>query len=108
MIAPRGLDGALDGLGAGVGEEHLVGERQRAQFRRQRLLLGNAKEVGDVPQLAGLLGERGDERGMGVAEGIDGDATGKIEQPASVGGLDPGALAARERDRGAREGLVER
>ena len=43
-----------------------------------------------------------------MAERIDGDAAAEIEQPVAVGGLDPRALAAREGDRRAGEGVIER
>ena len=79
VIAPRQLDGAFAGLGARVAEEHLVGERHLAQPLGQPLLAGDAVEVGAVPELAGLLGERGDQLGMGVAQRVDGDAAAEIQ-----------------------------
>ena len=80
LIAPRRLDGALDRFGAGIAEEDLVGEGLAHELGGERLLLGNAVEVGDVPELAGLLGQRLDQRRMGVAQRIDGDAAREIEQ----------------------------
>ena len=77
LIAARDLDRAFAGLGAGIAEEHLVGERRRDQPLGEPLLAGDAIEVGGVPELAGLLGQRGDERGMRVAERVDGDAEAK-------------------------------
>ena len=79
VIAPRQLDGALAGLRAGIAEEHLVGERHLAQPLGQPLLAGDAIEIGAVPQLLRLLGERGDQLGMRVAQRIDGNAAGEIE-----------------------------
>ena len=52
VVAPRQLDGALAGLGAGIAEEHLVGEGRLAQPLGQPLLAGDAVEVGAVPELA--------------------------------------------------------
>ena len=68
VIAPRQLDGALAGLRAGIAEEHLVGEGHLAQPLGEPLLAGDAVEVGGVPQLVRLLGERGDQLGMGVTQ----------------------------------------
>ena len=79
-----------------------------AKLLGERLLLRDPEEIGDVPELAGLLGQRLDQRRVGVAERIDGDAAGEIEHAAAVGGLEPHALAAREGDRRARERVVER
>ena len=61
MIAPRRLDRGLARLGAGIAEEHLVGERHGDQPLGQPLLALDAVEVGGVPELAGLLGQRRDE-----------------------------------------------
>ena len=109
MVAARRLDGALDRLGAGIGEEDLVGEGQRGRASRPaRSCSGNAEEVGDVPELPGLLGQRRDQSRMGVAERVDGDAAGEVEKASAVGGLEPGALAAREGERRTRERVVER
>ena len=60
VVAARRLDGALHRLGAGIGEEHLVGEGRGDQPLGEAALAGNLVEVGDVPELAGLLGQRGD------------------------------------------------
>ncbi len=84
MIAPRGLDRALAGLGAGIAEEHLVGEGHRDEPLRQPLLPFDAIEVRRVPQLAGLLGQRRDEARVRMPERVDGDAGGEIEIPVAV------------------------
>ncbi len=68
MIAARGLDRAFDRLGAGIGEEHPVREGRGAEPRRETLLLGDAIQIRDVPELVRLLGQCLDEMGMGVAE----------------------------------------
>ena len=87
VVAARGLDRALDRLRAGVAEEDLVGEGQARQPLGERLLLRHAVEVGDVPELLGLLGQRRDQRRVGMAERGDRDAAGKIEHAAAVGRL---------------------
>ena len=46
----------------------------RDQPLGQPLLARDAVEVGGVPELAGLLGQRRDELGVRVAERVDGDA----------------------------------
>ena len=79
VVAPRQLDGALAGFGARIAEEHLVGERGLAQPLGETLLAGDAVEIGAVPQLARLLGQRRDQLGMGMAQRVDGDAAGEIE-----------------------------
>jgi hypothetical protein len=61
-----------------------------------------------MPDFSGLLGQRGDELRMGVAERIDGDAAREIEEAATVGGLQPAALAAGEGERRAGKGVIER
>src|SRR5690606_24292508 len=58
MIAARGLDRAFERLGTGIGEEDAVGEAGLGQTRAQPRLPRNLVEVEDVPQLAGLLGQR--------------------------------------------------
>jgi hypothetical protein len=49
-----------------------------------------------VPQLGGLLLQRGDQMRMGMAERIDRDAGGEIEIALAIGCDQPGALAARK------------
>ena len=66
LVAARQLDDALHRLGAGVAEEHLVGEAVRGQALGQARALGDLVEVGDVPQLGRLLGECGDQVRVGV------------------------------------------
>ena len=68
MIAARDLHRAFDRLGAGIGEEHIVGEGLLAEPRRQPLLSRDAMQIGHMPQFFGLLGERLDEMRMRVAE----------------------------------------
>jgi hypothetical protein len=49
-------------------------------------LARNLVEVGDMPELAGLFGERGDKMRMGVAKRIDGDAGCEIEVALAISG----------------------
>ena len=108
VIAARRLDGALDRLGAGIGEEHLVGEGRGDQPLGEAALAGNLVEVGDVPELAGLLGQRGDEMRVAVAERVDGDAAAEIEVALAVVGDQPAALAPLEGQGRPRKGIEKR
>jgi hypothetical protein len=51
-----------------------------------------------MPELAGLFGQRRHQLGIGVTEGIDGDARPEIEIALAVLGEQPGPLAANEGD----------
>ncbi len=103
LVLARHLDGAFHGLGAGIGEKHHVRETGGAQAGGQPLALRDAVEVGDVPDLAGLLGDRGDQTRMGMAERVHRHPGGEIEVAIAVGGDEPSALArARRPDRRAR------
>ena len=52
VIAARRLDGAFDRLGAGIAEEHAVGEGRRDELLAELALAGNLEDVGDVPELS--------------------------------------------------------
>ena len=104
VIFARHLDRAFHRLGAGIAEEHGVGEARRAQPRREPLGLRNAVKVRDVPDLLRLLGHRGDKRRMGMAEHIDRHAGGEIEIARAVGRRQPGAFAPLEGEVGTRIG----
>jgi hypothetical protein len=93
------------GLGAGVGEEHLVHPGQRADAVGQRLLLGDAVDVRDVDQAADLLGQRSDQLRMRVAEPVHGDACQRVQVLPAVLVRQPRPLAAREGDRQAGVGV---
>jgi hypothetical protein len=62
----------------------------------QALELGDAEQVGDVPEPAGLLGDGGHEVRVGVAQAGHGDAGAEVEHASAVGGVKPGALPALE------------
>src|SRR5262249_35037848 len=64
----------------------------------------DAVEIGDVPDLLGLLGDRRDEVGMRVAERVHRHPRGEIEVALAVGRSEPSALAALEREIDARIG----
>ena len=98
--APQGalgeLDGVLDGLGAGVGKQHLV------EVARHDL----AERVGEVEHglvqvhvhlrvdhLAHLILRGLDDLGMAMAGVGHRDAHAEVEPLAAVGAVDPGALA---------------
>ena len=104
LVLAHHLDDAFHRLGAGVGEEHRVGEACGAQPVGQPLPLGDAVEVGDVQHLGGLLGDRCDEVRMRMAERIDRDARREIEIALAVGRNQPSALAPLECEVDARIG----
>ena len=107
-VAPRGLDRAFQRLGAGIGEEHLVGEGRPGQTLGEPGLARNFVDIGQVPQFVGLVLQRFDKVRMGVAERIDGDAGREIEIAFAGGGLQPHAMAALEHDRNAVVCVVQR
>ena len=49
MIAARDLHRAFNRLGAGIGEEHVVGEGFLAEPRSEPLLPGDAMQIGHMP-----------------------------------------------------------
>ena len=100
----RGLDRAFHRLGAGIGEEHMIGEALLAQPVGELLLLGHAEQVGDVDRLLCLRGDCGRDLRVRVTERVHGDAGGKVEIALAIGGGKPGALAVIEREVNAREG----
>ena len=100
LIAAGDLDGAFHRLGAGIAEEHEVGEGRGAQPLRQPLGLGNLEQVRDVPDLVGLRIERLDEARMRVAQRIDRDAGGEIEIALAVRRDQPNAFAPLESEIG--------
>ena len=108
MVAARRLDRAFQRLGARIGEEDLVGEGVLDEPLGKPALVGDLVEIGDVPELAGLLGQRRDQMRMAVAERIDGDAAGEIEIALAIGLDQPDTLAPLEREGSTRKGLVKR
>ena len=96
LVFARHLDRAFHRLGAGIAEEHHVGEAGFAQTPRDALGFRNFVKIGDVPHLLRLLGERGDELRMCMPQRIHGNAGGKIEIALAVRGDKPRALAPLE------------
>ena len=103
LVFARGLDRALDRLGAGIAEEHDIREAFRAQPLCDTLGFGNLEEIGDVPELLRLLGKRGDEMRVRMPQGVHGDAGGKIEIALTVRGDEPYAFTPLEGEVDTRE-----
>ena len=93
LIFAHHLDRALDRLGAGILEEHGVGEADCAQPVGEPFALRDAVKIGDVPDLVSLLGERVGQVRMRMAQRIDGNAGGEIQIPIAFGREQPCALA---------------
>ena len=72
MVAPRRLDRAFQRLGAGIGEEYLVGEGGIGQTLAKPALPRNLVEIGDVPEFSRLLGET-----IRIRSGKDDDGCGR-------------------------------
>ena len=94
MVLAHRLDAALDRLGARIAEEDRVSEAVLGEAPRQSLAFGNAEDVGDVPQLLRLLGQRGDQPGMRMAQRGDGDAAHEVQVASAVGPMQIRALPA--------------
>ena len=104
LAPPRHLDRGLVGLGAGIGEEHEIGEGRVGEALGEPLAFRHLEQVGGVPELFALALQRLHEMGMGMAERHDGDAGAEIEIALAVVGQQPGALAPLEGQIGARVG----
>ena len=93
----RGLDRAFHRLGAGIREEHIVGEARRAEPVGKLLLLGHAEQVRHVDRLVRLRGDRLGDLRMRMAERVHRNARGEVEIALAIGGGEPHALAVVER-----------
>ena len=102
------LERGLVGLGAGVAEEdtRVVGPAEEADeaLGQGDLWLGG-EEVGHVAERAELGGDGLDEGGVGVAEGVDGDAAEQVDVLLAVGVPHVRALPAGEGQHGRAEGV---
>ncbi len=104
LIFPRRLDCAFNRLGAGIAEEHDIGKACGAQPLRNAFGFGNLVEIGHMPELLCLLGDRGDEMRMRMAQRVHGDAGSKIEIAFAVLGHEPYAFAPLEGEVDTRKG----
>ena len=107
-MAARGLDRTLKRLGAGIGEEGLVGEGRFDEACSKTLLAGDLIEVGQVPELLCLPGEGFHEMGMRMAERANGDAGCKIEISLALVSGQPHAFPALEAQRYPIVGFIKR
>lgn len=108
MIATRGLDRAFQRLGARIREEHLVCKGCVHKPLAQATLAGNLVEVGHMPQTCRLLGERGNQMRMAVAQRVHGDAAGEVEIALAAVRHQPASFTSVEGQGCASEGLVKR
>ena len=92
------LDAAFDRLEAGIAEEDRVREAVLDQTTPGSFLVGDIVQVRGMPKPAGLVLERGDKAGMGVAESGHGDPAAEVQEPPPVGREEPGSLAFLESD----------
>ena len=97
-VAAREFERGFVGFGAGVGEEHALGESHVAQAARQFNRRRVHQQVADMPEFAGLLGEDAAQFRVGVPERADRDAGREIQIDISVGVPQPRALAALRHD----------
>ena len=95
-VLARHLDSQFAGLGARVGEGHVVGEGRRRQAFGQTLLPRHAVEVRQMPDVLGLGLQRLDQLGMGVAERVHRDPGPEIKPSPAVLVPEPGALSLDE------------
>src|SRR5208282_1891346 len=111
-VFARGLERALDRLGAAVGEVHAAEARrqQSGEAPGQRdLRFDHVLAVNHHMQMTAHLGfDRAQHRRMAVAERGDGDSRDEIEVAFAVGGVEPRTLRANDfeterRIRGLRE-----
>jgi hypothetical protein len=102
MVAARRLDRALDRLGAGIGEEHRVGEAVLDQPLGEGLALRRSVEVGDVHEGRRLLLDRLGQMRVAVAEQIDRDSAREIEIFRAVLAVEIDALPSHRPHRRAR------
>ncbi len=98
LIAARHLDGEFDRFGTRIGEEGGIGKGVGHQLPGQAFLPRHPVQVGGVPQPVGLRRQRGHQPGIGVAEGVDGDARSEVQVSLAILGEKVRALATDEGD----------
>ena len=97
VIFARAFDRAFHRLRARIAEESVFGKAGGgAEPLGEPFAFRNAKQVGDVDELGGLLGDRLRDVRVRMAERVHGDAGGEIEVALAVGRDEPGAFAPLE------------
>ena len=96
MEFPRGLDRAFIRLGTGIREEYDIREGRLGQPAGEAFTLGDHVEIGDMPELLRLRGQRLHEMGMRMPDDVHGDAAGKVEESSPVGCVEPRPLTSLE------------
>ena len=84
VIAARGLQRTFHRLGTGIGEEDPVGKGRLGELVRQFDAGRHLEHVGQVPELASLLGEGGNGLRVSMAQAIHRDARNKVEIPLAI------------------------
>ena len=79
LVAAGGLDRQFHRLGARIGEEYRVGKGGLGQPARQAFLARHPIQVGDMPQLARLLGQGRIQAWVGMAESCDSNAGAQVQ-----------------------------
>src|SRR5258708_391856 len=79
MKPPCYLDGAFDGFGTRIGEEHGVRETRLDQPLCQPLLRRDTIEIRSVPELAGLFAQSCDQLRVRVTQRRNCDARPEVE-----------------------------
>jgi len=108
VVAPRRLDGAFQRFGTRIGEKHLVGEGRLREPAAEAFLARNLIEVRQVPDLVGLILQRGHQMRMRMPQRIDRDTGCEIEISLAIFGDQLHALPAREPERCTHIGFIER
>jgi hypothetical protein len=98
LVFADSLDDAFHRFGAGIGEEHQVGEAQGAQPVGKALAAGNPIEIGDVDDLLGLFRDGLHEMWMRMPERIHGNTGTEVQIARTVGRDEPNALAPLKSD----------
>ena len=85
LVDARELERALHCLGAGIAEEHAVGEARGGELLGKAGLRRDLVEVGDVPELLGLGLQRRHHMRMRMAEAGHADAAAEVQVTLAVG-----------------------
>ena len=95
----RDLERSLVGFQTGVAEEHVLHAGDLDQLGSQHFLAGHVVVVGAVDHLAHLFLQGGDQLGVRVAQGVDGNAAQTVQVLLAVHVPHAAASAMRHRDR---------